>query len=261
MRHGAEQSTEQPDPTWIDVRVMQGTSLNQLEPHRYQVPYTPGMVVLDAVRWIQEHETPDLAVRWNCKAAHCGSCSAEINGLPRLLCKTRVDAWQGMPIWVAPMKTFPLIKDLVTDVSWNYTVAKTIPPFTPAHPAPFRLYPEDIERLKEFHRCIECFLCQDTCHVWRDHNELRRYDGPRFMVLIASFEMHPLDTIDRVPLLQDEAGIGLCNVTACCTTVCPQGIRITDNAIIPLKERVADRYYSLTAIFKRLWNRAHPSLR
>ena len=88
---------------------------------QYRVPVAPGMVVLDAIHYIQGHLAPDLAVRWNCKAAKCGSCSAEVNGRPRLMCKTRMDALPlDKPITVFPMKSFPILKDLVTDVSWNY---------------------------------------------------------------------------------------------------------------------------------------------
>src|SRR5437879_6738216 len=93
---------------------------------QYRVPVAPGMVVLDAIHYIQGHLALDLAVRWNCKAAKCGSCSAEVNGRPMLMCKTRVDQFQGKEIHVGPMRTFPLIKDLVTDVSWNYEVNRKV---------------------------------------------------------------------------------------------------------------------------------------
>lgn len=217
----------------------------------YQVPGETGMVVLDALHYIQHNLAPDLAVRWNCKAAHCGSCSAEVNGQPKLLCKTRMDDYIGVDVEVRPMQTFPIIKDLVTDVSWNYEVAKEIPLLEPTRPAPFNMQQVDVDRIQEFHRCIECFLCQDTCHVLRNHGGQNKYFGPRYMAKIAEFEMHPMDGADRVPLLAHNAGVGMCNVTGCCTEVCPQHIRITDNAIIPLKERVADRYYDPVKILLR----------
>lgn len=209
----------------------------------YSVEVSPGMVVLDAIHYIQAHHARDLAVRWNCKAAHCGSCSAEINGRPKLLCKTRIDQYlaSGVPIHVRPMKTFPLIRDLVTDVSWNYRVAKKIAPFEPAEPAPFTLFQRDVDRIQEFRRCIECFLCQDICHVLRDHHDQNVYMGPRFMTKLAELEMHPMDASDRIAFTTQQAGIGWCNVTHCCSDVCPEGIQITGNAIIPLKERAADR--------------------
>ena len=210
----------------------------------YKVPVAPGMVVLDAVHYIQGHQAPDLAVRWNCKAAKCGSCSAEVNGRPKLMCKTRMDALPlDEPITVNPLKAFPTIKDLVTDVSWNYKVNKKIPPFTPRPGVEWVMKQEDVDRVQEFRKCIECYLCQNTCHVLRDHEKKEEFGGPRFFVRVAGLEMHPLDGVSRTKLLKEELGIGLCNITKCCTEVCPEDIHITDNAIIPLKERVVDEYY------------------
>jgi succinate dehydrogenase / fumarate reductase, iron-sulfur subunit len=210
----------------------------------FKVPVAPGMVVLDALHYIQGHLAQDLAVRWNCKAGKCGSCSAEVNGRPRLTCKARMDALpQGEPITVMPLKTFPVIKDLVTDVSWNYEVNKKITPFTPKAGANWKFYQDDVDRVQEFRKCIECFLCQNVCHVLRDHDKYEQFGGPRFFVRVAGLEMHPMDGASRSKLLKDELGIGLCNITKCCTEVCPEEIRITDNAIIPLKERVVDQFY------------------
>jgi succinate dehydrogenase / fumarate reductase iron-sulfur subunit len=211
-----------------------------------------GMVVLDAIHYIQAHFEPDLAVRWNCKAAKCGSCSAEVNGLPSLMCKSRMDKFApGAEITVQAIKTFPLIKDLVTNVSWNYEVNKRIAPFTPKDNGEWVIYQEDIERVQEFRKCIECFLCQDVCHVLRDHDRKDAFMGPRFLVRVAGLEMHPKDTLNRTRYLKDEGGIGFCNITKCCTEVCPEDIHITDNAIIPLKERVVDDFYDPIAIFLR----------
>lgn len=210
----------------------------------YSVEVTSGMVVLDAVHQIQATQAPDMAVRWNCKAAKCGSCSAEVNGKPKLMCKTRLDDLPAdRPVEVRPLRTFPLIRDLVTDVSWNYEVNKKIPPFTPKPGANWRWKQEDVERVQEFRKCIECFLCQDVCHVLRNHQKKDEFYGPRFFVRLASLEMHPMDALDRVDLVKGQSGIGYCNITKCCTEVCPEDIRITDNAIIPLKERVVDRFY------------------
>ena len=223
---------------------------------RFEVPSIEGMVVLDAVHYVQAHFANDLACRWNCKAAKCGSCSAEINGRPRLMCKTRVDEFVNEEIHVGPMRAFPLIKDLVTDVSWNYEVNREIPGFTPApsEPVPYKMLPEDTERVYEYRKCIECFLCQDVCHVLRNHDDKSAYYGPRYMVRIAALEMHPLDTRTRTGLLHGKAGIGMCNITKCCQEVCPEHIKITDNAIIPLKERTATDVYDPVARLARKIN-------
>ena len=225
---------------------------------RYEAEAREGTVVLDAVHEIQRLHAPDLAVRWNCKAAKCGSCGAEVNGRPSLMCKTRlVDLPPDRPITVEPLRAFPIVRDLVSDVSWNYEVNKRIPPFTPRPDAEWLMQQADVDRVEEFRKCIECFLCQDVCHILRDHRLEQRYVGPRFLVRIASLELHPLDAADRTDLLRDEAGIGLCNITKCCTEVCPEGIHITDNAIIPLKERVVDRHYDpLFALARRLRRRS-----
>ncbi len=214
----------------------------------YEAEISEGMVVLDAVHQIQAEQANDLAVRWNCKAGKCGSCSAEINGHPKLMCMTRLDDMpRDKPITIQPMKAFPVIRDLVTDVSRNYRIKKKIKKFKPRQPdAPdgtWRMYQSDIDRVQEFRKCIECFLCQDVCHVIREHHLHEEFAGPRHLVYTAALEMHPLDVEDRRKDLKDEEGIGLCNITKCCTNVCPENITITDNAIIPLKERVADRFY------------------
>jgi succinate dehydrogenase / fumarate reductase iron-sulfur subunit len=236
----------------VNMRVYRGNSEGgQLKD--YNVQAEEGMVVLDVIHKIQATQSSDLACRWNCKAGKCGSCSAEINGKPRLMCMTRMNEFkEGEAITVMPMKTFPLMKDLATDVSFNYDVNKRIPPFTPVEGADWHWEQEDVDRVQEFRKCIECFLCQDTCHVLRDHDKMGKFAGPRFFVRVASLEMHPIDSLDRTALLKNEHGIGLCNITKCCTEVCPESIHITDNAIIPLKERVVDKYYDPLRI---LWSK------
>ena len=214
----------------------------------YTVDVVAGMVVLDAVHAIQATQAGDLAVRWNCKAGKCGSCSAEINGHPKLMCMTRLNSLPlEEPVTVEPMKAFPLVKDLVTDVSWNYKVKKSIRAFKPRKPdaadGTWRMNQADVDRVQEFRRCIECFLCQDVCHVLRDHKMHDKFAGPRFFAHLANVEMNPLDDDNRIEAVRNDHGIGYCNITRCCTKVCPEHITITENAIIPLKERVVDEFY------------------
>jgi succinate dehydrogenase / fumarate reductase iron-sulfur subunit len=220
-----------------------------------------GMVVLDAVHQVQAQQANDLAVRWNCKAGKCGSCSAEVNGNPRLMCMTRLNELDlNQPVTVEPMRAFPLIKDLVADVSWNFAAKKSIKKFKPRPPdAPdgtWRMSQMDVERVQEFRKCIECFLCQDVCHVLRDHGMFNEFVGPRHLVYAAALEMNPLDTENRVRDLKETHGVGFCNITKCCTKVCPEGITITDNAIIPLKERVIDQLYDPVAKLLRVFRGA-----
>jgi len=223
----------------------------------YKVEEDRGMVVLDMVHKVQAEQAGDLACRWNCKAGKCGSCSMEINGRPKLSCMTRMgDYGPDEVIQVQPLKAFPVLKDLVTDVSWNYRQKQRIPAFTPKNEQEvikdgLRMQQVDVDRVQEFRKCIECFLCQDTCHVLRDHDRKDKFVGPRFMIHLAQLEMHPHDTVDRIPMIRDDFGSGYCNINKCCTEVCPEHIAITDNGIIPLKERVVDRFYDPVAMLAR----------
>jgi succinate dehydrogenase / fumarate reductase iron-sulfur subunit len=185
----------------------------------------------------------------------------EINGKPRLACMTQVASFaEDETITVTPLRAFPVIKDLVTDVSFNYKKAMQIPAYEhPKELAPgeARMEQIDVERSQEFRKCIECFLCQDVCHVVRDHEENKKsFAGPRFFIRIAELDMHPLDTLkNRKRKAQEEHGLGMCNITKCCTEVCPEHIRITDNAIIPMKERVVDIKYDPARMFAGLLKR------
>ncbi|MGP3967965.1 succinate dehydrogenase/fumarate reductase iron-sulfur subunit [Streptomyces sp. 6N223] len=219
----------------------------------FTVEVNEGEVVLDIIHRLQATQAPDLAVRWNCKAGKCGSCSAEINGRPRLMCMTRMSQFErDETITITPLRTFPVVRDLVTDVGFNYQKAREIPSFVPPEglgPGEYRMQQEDVGRSQEFRKCIECFLCQDVCHVVRDHEENKQaFAGPRFLMRMAELDMHPLDDaeregLDRQRAIQEEHGLGFCNITKCCTEVCPEGIKITDNALIPMKERAVDRKY------------------
>jgi succinate dehydrogenase / fumarate reductase, iron-sulfur subunit len=215
----------------------------------FRVEVNEGEVVLDVLHRLQATQTPDLAVRWNCKAGKCGSCSMEINGKPRLGCMTRMSALDADgPVTVTPLRTFPVVRDLVTDVSFNYVKAREQPAFAPpvgVAPGEYRMRQVDVDRSQEFRKCIECFLCQNVCHVIRDHEDNKpAFSGPRLFIRAAELDMHPLDARpDRKEYAVEEQGIGLCNITKCCTDVCPEHIKITDNAIIPMKERVVDNRY------------------
>jgi succinate dehydrogenase / fumarate reductase iron-sulfur subunit len=247
--------------TDVTMRVWRGDA-DGGEFRDYDVVAQEGEVVLDVLHRVQAHAANDLAIRWNCKAGRCGSCSAEINGMPRLMCMTRMNTLPlDEPVTLAPLRTFPIIRDLVTDVSFNYAKAREVPPFAPGPRRPdgtYRMQQVDIDRVQEFHRCIECFLCQTVCHVIRDHADNKEeFAGPRMFIRYAELEMHPLDTNDRRDLLQQRMGLGMCNITKCCTEVCPENIRITDNAIIPLKERVVDaRYGPVTWLGRKIRRRA-----
>jgi succinate dehydrogenase / fumarate reductase iron-sulfur subunit len=247
----------------VTLRIWRGEGSGDFQD--YTLPALEGEVVLDVVHRVQAELAPDLAVRWNCKAGKCGSCSAEINGKPRLMCMTRMSTLPtDEPITISPMRGFPIMRDLVTDVSFNYSVARRLPGFQPRAKeadGTHRMAQVDVDRSQEFRKCIECFLCQNVCHVIRDHEDNKaNFAGPRFIMRLAELEMHPLDTLDRRRFSFEEFGIGYCNITKCCTEVCPEGIHITDNAIIPLKERVVDASYDpLAWAGRKIFRRPQPA--
>lgn len=213
----------------------------------YSFDADEGMVVLDAIHSVQSEQAPDLAVRWNCKAGKCGSCGCEVNGKPKLTCMTRLSDYpEGESIVVTPLRAFPVIRDLVADVSRGFRNNQSIPAFRPRprdKEDGWRMQQYEVERAQEMRKCIECFLCQDVCHVLRTHGKHEEFIGPTYLVRAAGYSLNPIDTADRTRFLKERGGIGYCNITKCCTEVCPEGIAITDNAIIPLKERVVDRFY------------------
>ena len=162
------------------------------------------------LHWIQGNVAPDLAVRWNCKAAKCGSCSAEVDGRPRLMCKTRLpDFDRGADHRRAdarlPAHPRPRHGRLLELRGQQDDSARSRPP-TDVPQEDWRWQQEDIERVQEFRKCIECFLCQDVCHVLRNHETERRFIGPRYLVRAAGLEMHPIDQADRRDYLKDERG-------------------------------------------------------
>ena len=226
----------------------------------YKCEVTEGMVVLDAIHKIQSNQANDLACRWNCKAGKCGSCGVEINGKPKLACMTRMNEFEEeQTVVITPLKSFPVIKDIVSDVSWNYKQNEKIIPFSPSEKdkeKDFVMMQKDVDRVQHFRKCIECYLCQNVCHVIRDNDTKENFVGPRFMTRLASLEMHPYDRADRIPDIKNEHGSGMCNITRCCTEVCPEEIQITDDAIIPLKERVVDRFYDpITILFRKIFGK------
>ena len=236
-------------PDTATLKIQRGSGAPEFQ--EFEVPLQEGMVVLDALHWIQANTDPTLACRWNCKAGKCGSCSVEINGRPKLACMTGFHELDvAGPVYVTPLRAFPVVSDLVADMDSNYRAKETIRAFAPRPQTDeeravggWRMQQADIDRVQEFRKCIECFLCQDVCHVLRASALHQEFVGPRLLIYAAALEMHPLDTADRRSDLRTDHGIGFCNITKCCTDVCPEGIKITDNAIIPLKERVADDAY------------------
>ncbi|MEK6862098.1 MAG: 2Fe-2S iron-sulfur cluster-binding protein [Nanoarchaeota archaeon] len=202
----------------------------------YLVPYSPKMMVLDALFFIQENIEPDLAFRWNCGEGICGSCAAEVNRKPVLMCKMEITP-DMQTLYIEPMKAFPLIKDLVTDPSEVYEKLSRLKPyFTGPKKKTFsEIHEDEVKEIQEMRKCIDCFICYDSCHVIRNHPELK-FSGPVNVVKVVALDRHPQEKSERSQLLEKE-GLWNCNLSRCCTLNCPQKIKVSEDAITWAKER------------------------
>ena len=215
----------------------------------YTTTIAPGMVVLDAIHQIQAEQANDLAVRWNCKAGKCGSCSAEVNGVPKLMCMTRLNELPlDQPVTRrahARVSAHPRPGDRrVVELRRQEADQEVHGPGRPTPRTARGAWPSPMSIASRNSASASSASCARTSATsCRDHQMHEEFIGPRFLVYTAALEMHPLDVEDRLGDLRRRDGIGLCNITKCCTSVCPENITITDNAIIPLKERVVDRFF------------------
>ena len=217
------------------------------------MPAVEGEVVLDVIHRIQAGPAPDLACRWNCKAGKCGSCSAEINGLPRLMCMTRMDALpEGEPVDGGahadlPHHPRPRHRRVVQLRPWP----RQVPAFKPRDPEADGTYrmSRSTSSGARSSASASSASCARTSATSSATTRRTRPPTPGRACSSASrsSRSHPLDTNDRRELLRQRMGLGMCNITKCCTEVCPEHIKITDNAIIPLKERVVDASYDPVA--------------
>ncbi len=205
----------------------------------YNIPFEHGMRAIDAIHYIQENFDGTLAFRANCNSGRCGSDAVEVDGMPVLACKHEIKKGTK-EIAIRPLKAFPVIKDLVVDLSKTMERASDIPCFVPNKKGNgfWKLRQEDVQEVRELRKCIECFICHDVCHVIRDHE--KDYIGPRFAVKAAALDKHPMDALKNRYKILENKGIWLCNISRCCQENCPEKIRITDDAIIFSKERNVD---------------------
>ncbi len=217
----------------------------------YEVPFQEKMRVLGAMKHIQENLEGDLAFRWNCGEGICGSCAVELDGKPVLACKTEISE-DVKKIKLSPLKAFPVVKDFVFDRSKVDEQAARIKPYfiTDNKEKGFWKMDEgDIKDTVEMRTCIDCLICHDSCHVLK--NTKLKFLGPRNIVKANSLDTHPMNSLDRTKLVRDE-GIANCNVSGCCTDNCPQEIKITDNANIPMKERSISEKDFLKSVLKKI---------
>lgn len=208
----------------------------------FDVDYEPGMTVLDTLLEIQDKHDSSLAFRWECRGGQCGSCAVRVNGTARIACRTKVDPEEDLVL--EPLEKMPIIKDLVTDLSQvSYRIRRIRPYVSRNKPAqrPEIMYSEDLEKVREIRKCIECSACISNCPIV---HETWDYPGPMIIRQIARLELDPRDMEDRIAMAVNEM-VYSCTTCKMCTDICPKKINIPSLAVELLRHKAVEAGYKL----------------
>lgn len=198
---------------------------------QFDVQKKEGMTVLDAILNVRDYVDHSLGVRFSCRMATCGSCGMKINGLPRLACYTPVDELKSDTVMVQPMDNFPIIKDLVTDLSGFFEAHRSLLPHivradvqemdNPT--SEFSMGEKELEAILQFTYCIKCGLCNSSCPTVGTDT---LFPGPQALVQAYRYTMDVRDEggRERLKLMDSEHGIWRCHYAGSCSAVCPKGV-------------------------------------
>ncbi|MFW9918630.1 MAG: fumarate reductase (CoM/CoB) subunit TfrB [Candidatus Thorarchaeota archaeon] len=208
----------------------------------FDVEYEPGMTALDALLYIQDKHDSSLAFRWECRGGQCGSCAVKVNGTARIACRTKVNPDEKLVL--EPLEKMPVIKDLVCDMAQTtYRIRRIRPYVARDKPAqrPEIIHSEEIEKLREIRKCIECSACLSNCPIV---HETWEYPGPMIIRQIARLELDPRDVEDRVAMAMNES-VYSCTTCKMCTDICPKKIDIPALAVELLRHKAVEAGYPL----------------
>ncbi len=209
----------------------------------FDVEYEPGMTVLDVLLFIQDRHDSSLAFRWECRGGQCGSCAVRVNGTARIACRTKVNPDEELLL--QPLEKMPIIKDLVVDMAQVTFRIRRIRPYVARDKPPQRpeiIHSEEIEKLREIRKCIECSACLSNCPIVR---ETWAYPGPMIIRQIARLELDPRDVEDRVAMAINEA-VYSCTTCKMCEDICPKSIPIPGLAVELLRAKAVEAGYQLS---------------
>jgi fumarate reductase (CoM/CoB) subunit B len=208
----------------------------------FDVDYEPGMTVLDALLFIQDKYDSSLAFRWECRGGQCGSCAVRVNKTARIACRTKVEP--DAKLVLEPLEKMPVIKDLVTDISQVTYRLRRIRPYVarekPVH-HPEIIHSEDLEKVREIRKCIECSACISNCPIV---HETWDYPGPMIIRQLARLELDPRDVEDRVAMAMNEM-VYACTTCKMCEDICPKKIKIPSLAVELLRAKAVEAGYPL----------------
>ncbi len=208
----------------------------------FDVEYEPGMTVLDALLYIQDKFDSSLAFRWECRGGQCGSCAVRVNTIARIACRTKVNPDEDLIL--EPLEKMPVIKDLVVDMAQTTYRIRRIRPYV-ARDKPVEhpeiIHAEEIEKLREIRKCIECSACLSNCPIV---HETWDYPGPMIIRQLARLELDPRDVEDRVAMAMNES-LYSCTTCKMCEDICPKSIKIPALAVELLRAKAVEAGYPL----------------
>ena len=204
---------------------------NETEPtfQSYDVPYRQDWVVLDALNYVKDHIDGSLSFRWSCRMGVCGSCGMMVNGTPKLTCAVPLSDYVSKPIRIEPLQFFPILRDLIVDISSFLGKLSSVKPWiirddaTPSTEAEYSQTPAELEVYKQFSMCINCMLCYSACPVVGLEPE---FTGPAAIALAQRYNLDSRDqgAAERLAVLDDHEGMWGCTFVGECTKVCPKNV-------------------------------------
>ena len=216
-------------PDTITVEVARYQPDVQAEPtlQAYEVPLRDEWAVLDGLNHIKDHLDGSLTFRWSCRMGICGSCGMTINGDPRLACATFLTDYAPGPVRVEPLRNFPVVRDLVVDISDFMDKLPTVKPWLirdgrePVHE--YLQTPAQLDDYKKFSMCINCMLCYSACPVYALDPQ---FVGPAAIALAQRYNLDSRDQgdDDRRDVLASAEGVWACTFVGECSTACPKGV-------------------------------------
>ena len=195
----------------------------------YRVPYRKDWVVLDALNYIKDNLDGSLSFRWSCRMGVCGSCGMMVNGTPMLTCAAFLSDYLPGPIRVEPLQYFPVVRDLVVDISDFLRKLHKVKPWIereeekPLAEGEYRQTPEQLDRYKQFSMCINCLLCYAACPIYGLEGS---FVGPAAIALAQRYNLDSRDqgSRDRMETLSEHGGMWECTFVGECTKVCPKKV-------------------------------------
>lgn len=195
----------------------------------YEVPLRKDWVILDALNYVKDHLDGTLSFRWSCRMGVCGSCGMMVNGTPVLTCAVFLQQLAPSPIRIEPLDNFPVVRDLVIEMSDFMNKLKSVKPWIirdeegPAEEGEYLQTPAQLADYKQYSMCINCMLCYAACPVYGLEPE---FTGPAAIALAQRYNLDNRDQGQelRMEALSTDEGIWSCTFIGECSVVCPKGV-------------------------------------